>query len=296
MMLRRIRSRMATLCLVVTALAAGCSSTPIELRHVHGLGYSADGSKLIVPAHDGLVEYAAGKWQVPDLPKHDYMGFVATDDGFYSSGHPGTSDLPNPLGLIKSTDGGKTIQTLAFQGESDFHLMGVGYKNHTIYVGNSQKNSRIGVGLFYSLDDGRTWKQSGLRGLSSQPIQIAVHPTKPNVVAIATESGLFLSSDYGDRFDRVGDGAPVTAVSFHPSGNSIVFGFKRVAKYDLETKKVESVSTPTLGESDAIGYIAINPARLEEMAIATAQRDLYLTPDGGKTWKQIAKDGRGQQP
>lgn len=56
------------------------------------------------------------------------MGYVATDNGFYSSGHPHPSaGLINPFGLIKSSDGGHTLTKLGFEGESDFHLMGVGY-------------------------------------------------------------------------------------------------------------------------------------------------------------------------
>ena len=99
----------------------------VEMPHIHGLGFSADGQQLLVPAHDGLRVYAGGRWQVPELPAHDYMGYAPTDNGFYSSGHPAPSaGLVNPLGLVKSTDGGKTLTTLGFQGQSDFHLMGVG--------------------------------------------------------------------------------------------------------------------------------------------------------------------------
>jgi hypothetical protein len=39
---------------------------------------------------------------------------------------------------------------------------------------------------------------------------------------------------------------------------------------------------------DAVAYIAQNPAKKNECAIATFTRDVYLSSDAGRTWKQIA--------
>jgi len=84
------------------------------------------------------------------------MGYAPTKDGFYSSGHPGpSSQLVNPLGLVKSMDAGKTLDTLGLEGESDVRLMGVGYDSHTIYVGNLAPSSILQGGVFRSLDDGK---------------------------------------------------------------------------------------------------------------------------------------------
>ncbi|MFP3442760.1 hypothetical protein R0K18_33995, partial [Pantoea sp. SIMBA_133] len=81
----------------------------------------------------GLKFYKDGKWMETTGQNNDYMGFTAVDEGFYTSGHPGKdSDLPNPLGLKKSTDGGRSLENLGFEGESDFHTIGVGYENHAI--------------------------------------------------------------------------------------------------------------------------------------------------------------------
>lgn len=112
----------------------------VELPHIHGLGFSPDGRQLIVPAHDGLRIYREGKWLIPPTPAHDYMGFAATNDGFYSSGHPHPSaGLVNPLGLIKSTDGGQTLTQLDFAGESDFH------SNETTTYGSGAVKGSTGV-------------------------------------------------------------------------------------------------------------------------------------------------------
>lgn len=267
----------------------------VEMPHIHGLGFSADGRQLLVAAHDGFRVFADGVWRIPDLPAHDYMGYSATDDGFYSSGHPHPSaGMVNPFGLIKSTDGGQTLIKLGFEGESDFHVMSVGYANHAIYVLNPAPNSRLLAGVHYSLDDGQTWKQSALQGITARPFQIAVHPTDANVVALATEGGMFLSSDHGDTFERVGEGGPATAVHFSSDGERLFFGYTKVYVYELASKQMDTLPTPAVSPEEPIGYIAVNPAQPDEMVFATLGRDIYLSQGGGQSWKQIAQAGKGR--
>lgn len=268
--------------------------TVVEMPHIHGLGYTADGRQLFVAAHDGLRVFAGGRWSIPDLPAHDYMGYAATDSGFYSSGHPHpAAGLVNPLGLVKSGDGGQTLTTLGFEGESDFHLMGVGYRNHAIYVFNPTPNSRLAVGLYYSLDEGQSWQQSALQGLTANPIQIAVHPTEANRIALATEGGLLLSSDYGDTLAPVGGSGPVTAVAFAPQGDRLLFGAQTLSAYTLADEQVAKLPDPPISSDDAMAYLAINPTQADEITLATFQRHIYRSVDGGQSWLQIVEAGRG---
>jgi hypothetical protein len=262
------------------------------MPHLHGLSFSADGTQLIVPAHSGLRIYEDGAWHSPDVPTHDYMGYAGTDSGFYSSGHPAPgSDLVNPLGLVKSSDGGRTLTTLAFAGESDFHLMAVGYHNHAIYVVNPQANSQLAAGLFLSRDDGKTWQQATAQGVAGQPIQIAVHPTDPAVVALATEAGLLLSADFGDTFALVGDAEPISAATFSPDGARLLFGTTALSVYDLANKQITTLATPEFGAQDAIAYLAVNPMQSDELALASFERHIYLSIDNGQSWQQIARAG-----
>src|SRR3546814_17411184 len=91
------------------ANAASQSAATIQLMHVHGLSYSADGTKIFIPSHRGLAIYSQGHWSTADGPPHDFLGFSATRDALYSSGHPAPgTNLVNPFGLIKSPDGGRT--------------------------------------------------------------------------------------------------------------------------------------------------------------------------------------------
>lgn len=273
----------------------GPGATPVvTLRDIHGLGFSGDGEQLIVPAHDGLRIYANGGWQIPDVPANDYMGFSPADTGFYSSGHPGpVSGMVNPLGLVKSTNGGRTLLPLGFEGESDFHLMGVGYYSHALYVFNPAPNSRLPAGLSYSLDEGQTWQPSALNGIAANPYQLAVHPTETGRVALATQEGLFLSTDFGNTFSLIRPGM-VTAAAFAPDGKTLLSGAQELSAYDIKSGKTETLPAPALSENNAITNIAVNPIRPDEIALATAALDVFLSPDGGQTWQPIAKDGKGQ--
>lgn len=266
----------------------------VQLTHVHGLSFSSDGSQLFVPAHDGLVIYEDNQWHIPNLPVHDYMGYSGTDAGFYSSGHPGPgSNLINPLGLVRSTDGGESIQTLAFSGETDFHLMSAGYENHAVYVLNPRQNSQLSPGLHYTLDEGQSWSQSVARGISGNPLQLAVHPTEANTVALATEGGLFLSNDYGDNFVQIGSLVPASSVSFDPNGERLIFGYQTLFSYNLSNAQILPLETPPIGNQDALGYVAINPVS-DQIAIATFNKDIYLSLDGGQSWEVIAEGGIGK--
>lgn len=276
--------------------SANQSAEQITFPHIHGLAFSADGSQIITPAHDGFRIYENGVWQIPaEVPARDYMGYSAVDGGFYSSGHPqqGTTEI-NPMGLVKSGDLGASLTKLGFEGETDFHLMAVGFYNHAIYVINPAPNSELQAGLHYSLDDGQTWTPSSGSGLTHQSYALAVHPTQANTVAMATEGGLFLSVDYGETFSLIGSPSPAAAVGFSPLGDSLLFGAKGIYQYGLDDNEIVSLKIPVLDPGDFVLYIAVSPVTPDHMALATANLDIFHTEDGGGSWQQLANNGQGQ--
>lgn len=267
----------------------------VELVHIHGLGYSADGQQLSIPAHFGLRVYEAGRWYQPEGPEHDYMGYAAVNDGFFSSGHPDLStDLPNPLGLVRSRDLGLTVTPLAFLGQFDFHVLGAGYYSHAVYVFNYMKGPDLPLGLHYTLDNGQSWQAAAGAGLPEDPVQIAVHPTDPAVLAVGTAAGVYISNDYGETFAPFAVDSPAAAVAFTPDGLSLVYGWKSLSKMALTSDEPEALTIPSLPENDSLSYIAVNPVNPDEMAIASANRNVFLTVDAGVTWQQIAAKGKGQ--
>ena len=272
----------------------------VTITHVHGLAYSTDGGQLMIPSHHGLAVYTNGKWSKAAGPQHDYMGFAATAKNLYSSGHPAPgSGMVNPFGLIRSRDGGKTWEKLGLEGETDFHLLAASWSTNAVYVWNPAPSSRIrGRGLHYTLNDGFAWKPAQAQGLSGTPHALAVHPADAKTVAVATAKGVFVSRDSGERFQPVAEGVQGLSAFFDLDGKHLWYGTfdgqPRLVRTPLEGGKAVNLELPPLGR-DAVAYIAQNPARRDEYAIATFERSVYLSKDKGRTWTQIAARGNGHE-
>lgn len=281
---------------VPSAIAA--DAPPLALTHVHGMSYSADGQRLMIPSHHGLAILENGRWSKAPGPQHDYMGFSAGAKAIYSSGHPAPgSGLANPFGLIRSPDGGKTWQPLGLEGESDFHLLATGWNTRAVYVFNPGPSSRIQQpGLHLTLDDGRTWKPARAAGLEGAPRALAAHPDDPAGIAVATSSGIYVSRDSGQTFRRIasGDG---TAVFWDLDGNhlwaGLFSGTAGLVRTDVRDGRSAQAALPTLAR-DAVAFIAQNPVSRLEYAVATYQRTVLVTRDAGRTWQTLAEQGQAR--
>lgn len=286
--------------LLTVLLLGGSGQAPaqqaIALRHVHGLAYSADGGQLMIPSHHGLAVYREGKWSRAPGPEHDYMGFAATANRLYSSGHPAPgSGLVNPFGLMRSQDGGRTWDKLGLEGETDFHLLAASWNSNAIYVWNPAPSSRLKrPGLHYTLNEGFAWKPARARGIAGEPRALAVHPDDGAKVAVATSEGLYLSSDSGERFVKSAASGEGLALLFDLNGREIWFaafsGQPTLSRLPLAGGPPLRISLPPL-RGDAVAYVAQNPVRRLEYAIATFERSVYLSKDGGQRWTRIAERG-----
>ena len=181
--------------------------------HVHGVGRDPGDGALLLATHDGLYRYQAdGVRRVS--PPIDLMGFtIAGPDHYYASGHPNTvMDLPQPLGLVESRDGGRTWTVLSRGGTSDFHALAKA--GDTVVAFDGQLRRTV---------DGRAWS---VAPLPAEPRVLASSPAGRNVLA-TTGAGLLSSTDRGATWTRV-PGAPLlllvawaderTAVGVAPDG------------------------------------------------------------------------------
>lgn len=197
-------------CIPAVEPTADASSTQkagsgLPSTHVHGLTVSGDTSQVLLATHDGLFDVT--KQPATKIGgTNDLMGFTAGKDSgvFYASGHPGEgSDLPNPLGLIKSTDGGKTWEQLSRQGESDFHAL------------TTTKSGIVAFdGTLRTSPDGRTWKTVAA---DFAPAVLAGHPDSATVLA-TTPDGIQRSTDGGTTWVPVKSGPVIQFAAFaHPA-------------------------------------------------------------------------------
>ena len=101
------------------ALAIEAVALSEAVSHVHGL-VATDAGTVVAGTHRGArTVTAAGAVSAPGGAQDDLMGMTgeAGTQRLASSGHPGPgTSLPNPLGLITSTDGGATWTPVSLQG------------------------------------------------------------------------------------------------------------------------------------------------------------------------------------
>ncbi|MGG1575578.1 F510_1955 family glycosylhydrolase [Fictibacillus sp. NRS-1165] len=286
--------------LLLTLLIAGIciyflskKGSDVSFEDIHGIGYTKKGNEILIPAHDGIKEFSAGEWKDAPGEKNDYMGFAMVNDGFYSSGHPATgSSKPNPLGIIRSSDKGKSVNTLDLEGESDFHLFAAGFNNHALYAYTPQPNSKMdSAGLYYSLDGAKSWKKSNMTGVDDEPTGLAVHPDKNSVVSVSTKDTVLISNDFGKTFKVLYSKPQITALSFTFNNSLLVGGFEvkaTLSEINLKNESTKQIKVPSMSE-DAIAFIAQNPSRSQEYAFATYKKDVYKGTE--HDWKQIVKSG-----
>lgn len=217
--------------------------------HVHGLSVNGTTGQLLLATHDGL--YDVSKSPAAKIgPTNDLMGFTdaGSPDILYASGHPGQGSVdPAPLGLIASTDGGKTWEPLSRQGKSDFHALtatrsgviafdgdllispdGKSWKSVSVdfhpaalagHSGSDTVLATVPDGLRRSTDGGATWSK-----VQAAPvIQFAAFASAQNAVGIAPNGTVYRSDDGGSTWTAKGRPAgPVQAVSATQSADDMV--------------------------------------------------------------------------
>jgi hypothetical protein len=229
-------------------------STPID--HAHGLVVSEDGS-LLVGTHTGVMMVdtngaAARVGTVAD----DLMGMTAVPGTgrLISSGHPGaSSDMPNPLGLLSSADGGRSWTPMSLAGQVDFHALAT---DGDLIAGFDGVH-----GIRLSRDGGRTWT----RGAAIAAAALAM---TPGSVWATTEQGLQRSTDGGRSFSVVGD-APVLRLLASASDDSL-WGV------DLEGFAWRSPDGVTWQRRAAVGQVDAMAAADHETAYAITARQLHI--------------------
>jgi photosystem II stability/assembly factor-like uncharacterized protein len=172
-----------------TAAASGAVAAPGGWGHVHNI--ALDGSRLLLGTHDGLWEQAPG--QVPvqvSTDAFDVMGLAASGGTLLASGHPPEgSSGPADLGLISSTDGGKTWTEVSLGGKVDFHRL---VASGNVVTGISASDDT----LISSPDAGKTWTDLGKTTL----FDIAINPKNQTQLLGTSNGGPMISTDGGATF------------------------------------------------------------------------------------------------
>lgn len=236
-------------------------------NHIHGLGMVDD--VLYVATHNGLFAiWSDGKASAASGDDHDFMGFTVADTGdFLASGHPNSrTDLPPNLGLLESSDGGATWDTLSLSGEVDFHTLDA--KGGTVYGYDS------GSGDLLASTDRENWTS-----LAQIPLaDVAINPDDAATLLITTEQGPQLSTDGGRTFAVV-DGAPVIMLVEWPRSDQL---------YGVTPDGVIHHSADGGVSWDERGELGARPQSMtvapDGVVYAALAGSIVISSDGGQTF------------
>jgi hypothetical protein len=250
-------------------------------EHVHGLGVNPADDALYIATHTGLFRQARGSddsERVGDRLQ-DTMGFaVAGPDRFLGSGHPDLRDgLPPLLGLIRSSDAGRSWESVSLLGEADFHALRIAGSRVVGYDSS-------GVRVMSSEDSGRTWSQF------QPPAEIAdlvLDPDDPGRIVAASAAGLITTSDEGATWSRLLGNAAVLAWPVRDA----LFGFASDGAVTVSRDRGESW--------ERVGDLGGEPAAAtaldrEALIVALHNGRLLSSGDGGATWSEGAWSGIGR--
>ena len=276
----RIRAVCALLVAGVLSVVSACGgdADPIDAaardlgpEHVHGLGLNpADGS-LYIATHTGLFRMAPGSQDAERVGDRlqDTMGFaIAGPDRFLGSGHPDVrDDLPPHLGLIESSDAGRSWQPVSLLGEADFHALRVNGSQVTGYDASGGR-------LMISADGGRSWRSS------SPPAALAdvvVDPADARRLVAAGADGLLRSPDAGASWSRLAGSAIALAWPTTGALYSIAADGTVGASADGGDSWVSRAPLP--GEP-----AAVTATGEDSLIVALHDGGFASSADGGRSW------------
>lgn len=204
--------------IALAALVAGCggadeasgpapeaSATDVVVEdpgpvHVHGLGINPADGALFVATHTGLFRAAPGEktaTRVGDLYQ-DTMGFtVVGPDRFLGSGHPDLRTGQSPyLGLVASTDAGRSWNEVSLGGDADFHVLEA---SGELVVGFGSDFESRQPQLLRSEDGGAAWTK--LRP-PAPLLDLAISPDDPDVWLASAQDGIWATGDAAETWER----------------------------------------------------------------------------------------------
>lgn len=247
------------------------AAAPLPSDHVHGVGINPADGVVQLATHDGLFSYQDGT-PVRVGPVIDLMGFtVAGPDHFYASGHPGPGvDLPQPVGLIESTDGGRSWSALSRQGQSDFHAL------------SALQGAVIGFdGQLRMSADARTWTTTQA---PVQPFALASSPQGTTVLA-TSQDGPALSRDAGASWSVL-EQAPLLQVAAMADATTIV-GITPDGTVAVSQDTGATWATPGAvpGPPQAVAASRQDGGALQVMAVTSAA--VLSSADGGVSFAPL---------
>ncbi|MEV7529151.1 WD40/YVTN/BNR-like repeat-containing protein [Agrococcus sediminis] len=269
-------SALSTALLLAVTACAPTAATAGELstdNHIHRLVPSDDGQTLLVGTHNGLFDVDAESGEVTGpVGEHviDLMGLTRAGDDLLASGHPGESGPQHPrgpnLGLIRSSDDGRSWQPVSLEGDADFHALAYDPADQTIIGAHAGQ-------LLITDDMGESWRE----GAVVEPYDLLA--TSQGLLKTSFD-GLSISTDMGQTFQPI-EGAPALAL--------LANNADMVTGVDLDgTLWRSTLGSEWTAEGATPGQIhALTILPGGALVVATAS-GLQRSNDFGQSWEPLA--------
>jgi len=264
---RVLSGLIASFLLLGANTAVGSGQSIGTISHIHSV--RAFGDQVILGTHEGLFRYVDQKTvQLMGPEIFDIMGLAVFGKKLYASGHTGPgSKLPEPVGLLLSTDSGKSWKKLGLQGEVDFHLLeSAGADMYGVDSGSGN--------LMYSNNAGKKWTSRGKNVVSD----IAINPLKGGA-ALALRDGKLMATQNSFTTMRNVNSTPAFTSLDWITGSLLATGGKslyRSTDSGMSWKKLSDFPEDASTVTQSAKIIAV-----------VAGNSIYKSTDGGKTFKKM---------
>lgn len=253
----------------LTGFAHQASAATLDsVSHIHHV--KVVGSKVLVLTHEGLYELAGkNNMKLVGKEKIDVMGFASLGNVLIASGHPAAgSKMPNPIGVMKSLDGGLTWKPISLVGKVDFHFLeGAG---SDLYGADSQTGK-----LLYSADSGKTWRDIGVNTFAD----IAVSPKISGMAIAIKDSELLLTEQAFKSTTKIKSTLKSTQIEWLKSG---LYGLSGSSLYKSTNsgKTWKKLST----FKGVPGILSAS----DQLMLVTVGSDIYTSNNEGKSFRKIS--------
>ncbi len=236
-----------------------------SVTHIHHVKVVE--KKVLVLTHEGLFELVKrNEMKLVGKDKIDVMGFTTLDKALFASGHPSVgSTMPNPIGLVKSVDGGLSWKTISLVGKVDFHFLeGAG---SDLYGADSQTGK-----FMYSADSGLTWKTLGENNFTD----IAVSPKKSGMAIAINGPELLLTNNAFKTSSKIKSSLKITQIEWRESGLYALSGSSLYKSINIGRTWTEISSF-----KGAPGLLSAS----DQLMLVTVGSDIYTSKNKGKEFK-----------
>ena len=271
-LLQRDTSRFLLLIFAITASVGSINHSNAEslgsVSHIHHV--KVVGNKVHVLTHEGLYELVGkNDMKLVGKEKIDVMGFASLGNILIASGHPAVgSKMPNPIGVMKSLDGGSTWKSVSLSGKVDFHyLEGAG---SDLYGVDAQTGK-----LMYSADSGVSWKTLGANTFTD----IAVSPEMSGMAVAIKDSQLLFTENAFKSTTTIKSTLTMSQIEWRKSG---LYGLSGSSLY----KSTNSGKTWTKQSTfkAAPGILSVS----DQFILVTVGSDIYTSKNEGKSFRKIS--------